>query len=218
MKKVKKMLKYNFKTLVGFEFIYKLLSVIIFGPIFLSLFKLTTILTGYSYLTFENVFDYLLNPITIIFLLILILIMTFYTIIDISTIIIILDCSYNNKKITIKDAFILAWRKTLKLFSKRTILLPFLVIFLIPFLNIGISSSFISTIKIPEFIKDFITHNKLLVTIYILVILLLAFIMFKWLYAIHYVILEDYSFKDARKKSANLSKNNKLVNKKFNLD
>ena len=61
MKKVKNVLaliNYNLKTLVGFEFIYKMLSLLIFMPLFLNLFNLITKLTGYSYLTFENFYTF----------------------------------------------------------------------------------------------------------------------------------------------------------------
>lgn len=208
--KVKNILKFNLKPLIGFEIIYKLSTSIIFIPLFLSIFKLITKVSGYTYLTFENIFNFLLNPLTLIFLLFLILIMTFYTIIDISTIIIILDSSYAQKKITIKEAFILSLKKSIQVFKPQNILLSFLIIFLIPFLHLGISSSFISTISIPEFILDFIMNNNFLLAIYIILVILLCYLLFKWLYAIHYYVLEDCDFKEARKKSTNLSKKNKF--------
>ena len=208
--KIKSMLTYNLKSLIGFEIIYKLSTTIIFVPLFLSIFKLITKVSGYTYLTFENIFNFVLNPLTILFLLILILIMTFYTISDISTIILILDSSYQKKKITIKEAFILSLKKSIQVFKPQNILFSFLIIFLIPFLNLGISSSFISTISIPEFILDFIMHNNFLLIIYLLVIFFLSVLLFKWLYAMHYYILEDCNFKEACHKSSTLSKKNKL--------
>ena len=209
-KKLKRILGYNIKALIGFEFIYKVLSTIIFVPLFLMLFKFITKVSGYSYLTFENVVSFLLNPLTLIFLLILLILITFYTLIDISTIIVILDSSYQEKKISIKDAFTTALLKSLRVFHIKNIFLPFLVIFLIPFLNFGISSSFISTIKIPEFILDFIKNNSLLSTLYVVLILILSIVLFRWLYSMHYFILENCSFKESRKKSINLSKKNKI--------
>ncbi len=210
LKKLKTMLKFNLKTLINFEILYKLISTIIFVPLFLSIFRLITKISGYSYLTFENIFTFLTNPLTIIFLLILILLVTFYTLIDISTIIIILDCSYEKKKISVKEAFILALKKSRNIFRKKNILIPFLVLFLIPFLNIGISSSFASTIKIPEFIIDYINANTFLYLIYLTLIITLTIILFRWLYAIHYFVLEDCNFKEARKKSINLSHKHKI--------
>ena len=210
MKKNINLIKYNFKTLVGFELLYKLLSVFIFVPIFLSLFNLITKVSGYSYITLENVLAFLTNPLAFIFLLILIILITFYTFIDISTILIILDSSYQKKKIGIKEAFKVAIKKSLRVFNIHNLFLPFLVMFLIPFLNMGISSGFISTIKIPEFIMDFIKNNNFLLGLYIIFFILLAYLLYRWLYVIHYFVLEDLDFKTSCKKSTNLSKKNKL--------
>ena len=209
-KTLKQMLKYNLKTLVIFELIYKLVSLIIFGPLFLTIFQIITKLSGFTYLTFENFFSFLLNPLTIIFLIILLIFITFYSLIDIGTLIIIFDASYQSKKISVKNAFICALEKSLKVFKLKNILLVFLIIFLVPFLNIGISSSFISTISIPEFILDYISNNLVLSILYGLLLIGLAILLFRWLYVVNYFILEDCNFKEARSKSINLSKKNKL--------
>ncbi len=208
--KLKKMLTYNIKTLVKFEVIYKFLSALIFMPLFLGGFRLITKISGYSYLTFENFFSFLTNPLVIIFLLILLVLLTFYTVIDIGTIIVILDSSYNEKRIGVRNSVIIALSKIKKIFKLKNILLSFLVIFLIPFLHIGVSSSFIGTIKIPEFILDHIFKDKFLLSLYIGVVALLIYLLFRWLYGIHYFILEDCDFKEARKRSINLSKKNKI--------
>lgn len=210
MKKIKNMIFYNFKSLVIFELIYKVLSTIIFVPLFLSAFSLIVKVTGYSYLTLENFISFLLNPLTIIFLIILFLFITFYALIDISTIIIILDSSYNKKKVKAKDAFILGLERSKRVFSLKNILLPILVVLLLPFLNIGLSTGLFGVIKIPEFILDYIYKNRLLTGIYITLIILLFIILFKWFYSLHYFILEGLNFKEARKKSNNLNKKSKI--------
>lgn len=208
VKKVIEIIKYNISTLIGFELIFKLLSLLIFTPIFLKSFTWIMKLTGYNYITIENVTSFLLSPLTIIMLLILLLLMMFYTMFDISTIIIILDSSYHQKKIKIIEAISLALNKCRNIIKLKNLLLAFLVLFLIPFLNLGLSSSFIATIKIPEFILDFIIANKILFVLFIFVLLILIILLLKWLYSLHYFILENISFKEARKKSKELIKNN----------
>lgn len=209
-KAVKNLLKYNGKSLIQFEVIYKLLSTMVFVPLFLSLFQWITKIRGYSYLTFENLFSFILHPVTLFFLFFLLLFLTFYTILDISTILIFFDCSYQKKKITVKEAFFLACQRSVRVFRRKNFWLPFLVLFLIPFLNLGISSGFVSTISIPEFILDFIFKNSFLSCLYILVIFFLSILLFRWLYVLPYFILENCDFKEACRRSANLSKKNKL--------
>ena len=213
MKKLKNvlgMLKYNLKALVSFELLYKMITSIIFVPLFLSMFHMTMKVTGYSYLTLENIFSFVLNPITIFMILLLIVFMTFYSLIDISAIILILDSSYHKEKITAKEAFLMAIKSVKKVFHRKNILIAFLVLFLIPFLHLGVSSSFVSTIQIPEFIMDTIRSNTMLFGFYAVVVLLLCILLFRWLYAMHYFILEDKNFKEAREKSSKLSKSHKI--------
>ncbi len=211
MKKLKlviNLIKYNLKSLVLFELIFKLLSFLIFVPIFLNIFNLIMKITGYNYLTLENIFSFLKNPITILMLLILILLMMVYAMFDIITIIVILNQSYKKTKIKVIQAIRVSLNKCKKLFSIKNIPLSFLVLFLIPFLNIGISSSFISTIKIPEFILDFVLNNRLLLILFSVIIIFLISILHRWIYSVHSMVLEDVSFKEARKTSSLLSSKN----------
>ena len=78
MKKIKRVLeilKCNLWSLVGFELLFKLLSLIIFTPLFFNLFDFIMKITNYKYLTIENIGSFFLNPTTIVMLLILILLM-----------------------------------------------------------------------------------------------------------------------------------------------
>ena len=121
MKKIIEMLMINRKAFVQFEFIYKVLSSIIFIPLFIGMFHVIMRITGYSYLTFENIFSFLFNPITLFMILLLIICMTFYSLIDISSIIIILDSSYHKEKITAKEAFLISIQKLKKVFHLKNI-------------------------------------------------------------------------------------------------
>ncbi len=209
MKKTKQVLDiltYNIKPLIGFEFFFKLLSLMIFAPLFISGFNLIMKLNGFTYLTIENLPMFLWNPKTLIMIIILLLFMTLYTMFDIMTIITILDFSYHKEKIKIVDAVRFSLSKCWKVFRLKNISLTFFVLFLIPFLNIGLSSSFIKTIKIPEFIMDTIVQNEYLFWFFIIITILLSILMLRWIYSLHYFVIENKSFKEARRKSIALSK------------
>ncbi len=210
IKKVGSMLKYNIKSLIIFELLFKLLSLFIFTPLFINLFNLIMKVTGYKYLTIENLPKFLLNPITILLIVILLLFMMVYTMFDITTLIIILDKSYHKEKVKVIDAVRTSIDKCKNLFHIKNILLAIFVLFIIPFLHIGVASSFVTTIKIPEFIYDFIIKNKVLFSLFSILVIFLIFLFLKWIYSLHYFILEDVSFKEARKRSSKLSKNNYL--------
>ncbi len=209
MKKIKKvisMILYNIWTLVGFESAFKVISFFIFTPLFFHIFDLIMTITGYRYLTMENIFSFLTNPLTFFMLLILIFLMTIYTMFDITTIIVILDGSYQKKKVKIIDAVRISLNKCRKYFHYQNIPLAFFILFLIPFLNMGLAPNFITTIKIPEFIIEFVITDRFLFPILIILLLILTAVLLRWIYSLHYFVLEESSFKEARKKSIALGK------------
>ena len=211
LKNTLKILKYNLRTLIRFELFYKIILTIILIPIAIESFNLTMKLTGYTYLTLENILSFLLNPITFVLLLLIIIFLTIITIFDISTLIVIFDVSYHEKKISVRDAIKVSISRCKNIFKIKNISVAFLILFLIPFLNLGLSSNVITSIKIPEFIMDYITSNKTLFVLYIILYLFLVYLISKWLYSLHFMIIENKSFKEARKASKTLAKGNKFI-------
>lgn len=140
IRQYREMLLINRRTLVGFEFGFKLLTALIAIPLFSGVFKLIMKVTGYSYLTLENVAAFILHPVTLLLLIVLIILMTAYNMFDIATVIIILDQSYHKKKVRIRDAAGMSVRRCRELLHLSSLPLVFLTLFLIPFLNLGMVS------------------------------------------------------------------------------
>ena len=97
-----------------------------------------------------------------------------------------------------------------RVFHRKNILMVFVVLFLIPFLNIGVASGYVGSITIPEFIMDFIKGNGHLLLLFSGVLIGLGVLLLRWMYAFHYFTLEGCGFKEARRRSAALSGKNKM--------
>lgn len=210
LKNTYKIIKYNFGTLAKFEIIYKILVLLIFAPIAMSGFKLSMKLTGFTYLTIENISSFILNPVTLILILVAILFLTLVTLFDISTIIIIYDASYNERKITLKEIIKISLNKCKNMIKLKNIPIAFMLLFLIPVLDLGMRANAIPKITIPEFISDYIYNNTTLSILVIVVYIILVILLLRWIYSIHYMVLEDKNFKEARKCSSKLAKGNKF--------
>lgn len=210
LKKFYQLLKFNFWTLIAFESSFKLASFFIFTPLFLKIFDFVLHLTGFQYLTLENIFQFIFNPLTLLTLVILLFCILAYTIFDIIAIIIILDASASQKTIKLFEVFRLTAKRYTTIIRPGNLALAFFVLFLIPFLNFGIASSFISSIKIPEFILDFIFQTPLLLTLLCLFITGLVILLARWLYALHYFVLYNLSFNQSRRQSLILGKHHHL--------
>ena len=96
--KVINLLRVNLRTMAEFEILYKLLSLSVFTPVFWGIFNGIMSITGYEYLTIENILSFFMNPLTLASLLLLIVCMAVYTMIDIGAVIFLLDLSYQGKK------------------------------------------------------------------------------------------------------------------------
>jgi len=194
LKDTYKIIKYNFGTLAKFEIIYKILMLLIFTPLFMSGFKLSMKLTGFSYLTIENISSYILNPVTLILILVAILLLTLVTLFDVSTMIIIYDASYNEKKITLKEIMKISFSKCKNLVKLKNIPVAFILLFLIPILDMGMRANAIPKITLPEFISDYIYNNNTLTILVTVIYIFLVILLLKWIYSIHYMVLEDKNF------------------------
>lgn len=70
LREINKLILYNWRPFLGFEIIYKLASAVIFMPLLWGLLDFVMGLSGYTYLTLENIFVFLTRPSTFILLVI----------------------------------------------------------------------------------------------------------------------------------------------------
>lgn len=210
IKKVMDLLRVNWRTMAEFEILYKVLSLTILTPLFLWAFNGIMKITGYQYLTIENIFSFFLNPLTLLALLLLIVCMAVYAMVDIGAVIFLLDQSYQGKKADLVQTVRYALHNAARVFHRKNILVVFVVLFLIPFLNIGVASGYVGSIAVPEFIMDFIKGNVHLLLLFSGVLIGLSVLLLRWMYAFHYFTLEGCGFKEARKRSVALSGKNKM--------
>lgn len=204
IKDIKLLMKNNIKPMMEFVLLFKVLTVFFALPIFLWGFKNILAITGYQYITNDNILSFILNPLTLMLILVLLILITIYSTFEIGTNIILLDASKQNKKITLKSAVKVSIAKSLKIYNPKNWGILILVLFLIPFLNIGLSSGVISSIKIPEFILDTIVNNKILLLMLVILIVFFTTILLRWIYSLHYFFIEERSFKECCKKSKRL--------------
>jgi len=202
--------KFNIKTMMVFELISKVLISLVFTPIALYGFNLTMKITKYSYITQENIFSFATNPLTIFLILLIIIFLTIVTLFDISAMLIIYDASYHQKKIRAIDVIRISLERMKPLLKIRNISVAFLLLFLIPFFNMGVSSNVISSINIPEFILEYIDGSNALSSLLFTIYVILVSMLINWIFSIHYMILEGKDFKDARKQSHRLIKGKQL--------
>ncbi|NFG22481.1 glycerophosphodiester phosphodiesterase [Clostridium botulinum] len=205
-RQVLSLLKFNIATMVKFELIYKVLSTLVFIPLAVLLLDFSMSITGYSYLTIENVGSYISNPKSLLIFIILILLLTFFSMIDISAVIYIIDSSKHGKHITLKQVINFAYQNSRRVFRCKNFFIALFVLLILPVMNIGMASGLITYIAIPEFIMDFITANRFLSITWVLLMIGIVIFTVRRLYCFHYFTLEGCQFDEAKKRSCQLQK------------
>ncbi|NFO12457.1 glycerophosphodiester phosphodiesterase [Clostridium botulinum] len=205
-RQVLSLLKFNIATMVKFELIYKVLSTLVFIPLAVLLLDFSMSITGYNYLTIENIGSYISNPKSLLIFIILILLLTFFSMIDISAVIYIIDGSKHGKHITLKQVINFAYQNSRRVFRRKNFFIALFVLLILPVVNIGMASGLITYIAIPEFIMDFITANRFLSITWVLLMSGIVIFTVRRLYCFHYFTLEGCQFDEAKKRSCQLQK------------
>lgn len=212
MRKIKKALYlviFNFKSLFAFELIYKLLSAAVAAPLLGAVCSAVMELTGYPYLTTENIWRFLRNPAVILFIFFLLGLFCVYSLIDITAIIFLLDQSYHRRKVSLYQTVKFTAKNIARMRKRSNLLQALIVFFILPFLNVGVTVSFVATIPLPGFIVDQMKRSADLLRILLLAAVVLGVFLLQLIYSFHYFTLEQCSFKDACRRSRELSRKKK---------
>ncbi len=200
------MISYNFKTLIIFEFLYKIISSLIILPISISSFHFIMNRLGYLYLTTENISSFISYPFTIFIMIFLFILISIFAIFDVSTLIVLFDESYNKNKVGLIDLIKISFSKFKNIFTIKNFIIIFFILLFVPLFNLGISSYLLFSVHIPEILLAFILKHNSIVHIVIFIYLLLIVLLYRYVYSFHYMIIENKNFKNARKYSKGLFK------------
>jgi len=152
--KTSELLKYNWKTLLIFEVIYRLFGLAVIFPVINQLLYLSVKLTGHEYLVNNNISDYLSSPYTFLIGILLFLLFGIYITFEIVVLSVFFhSCIYKNK-IGIYTLLIASISKLKMVILKYNIVIVFssmVFLLIVEGLHlVGIAS----TIKVPAIIYE----------------------------------------------------------------
>ncbi len=207
--KVMDIIKYNWKKMVEFQMLYKLFSIIVFPPVLIFVFNISMKIEGYRYITAANAYKYITSPVTNIVLLMVILCLTFFTLLEISANIYMIDQSYQRNRTNMSDVLKFALKNAIRVFNVKNILMAVILSMITIYTNVGLAYGYLGTITIPSFITSYILVNKRIRLDLTIITVFSIFMLLRWMYAFHYFTLEKCSFNEACKKSTALNKGRK---------
>ena len=111
------LLRMNFKTILLFELIYKLVGAAVFTPLLIGLLNLSLRCARLTYVSNDNMIHFLTRPSTIGILLIILVFLTLFTLVEMTSVIWCFHSSWYNKVIAKSYAnsyknLYLSWRRS----------------------------------------------------------------------------------------------------------
>ena len=200
----------NWKSLAGFEALYKMASVILFAPLLLGALALAMGISGFSYLTHENIGAFLSHPLTVLALLLILLLGAFYEMVDVSAVLFALDQSLQDQRVTPGQIFRFALKNTARAWRAENLPLIPVTLGLLPLVNTGLAAGVLATVSIPSFVFRYLRSHPALPALCAAVLVLATVVGLRWMYAVCCFTLEGRRFADARRQGAALGRGGRL--------
>lgn len=192
----------NIRALFLFELLYKAAFLMIMYPAFSFALRMLLKITGYSYLTMENMMRFLRNPATMLVIVLLLLLGAFLYLIEAVSLIVFYQGYVKEKHIRVVQILFPGIKETLFLLRKK----GRLVILLFSLMNALMTMMpmlvvFAVQLKVPAYIARSILNAPLGLTVVILFSCFCFLINFFGVYTLYYCVLEENGFLESYKKS-----------------
>lgn len=184
-----------------FELLYKFAMAAIFKPVLSGVLKIAMRLRGLSFLSDETVGTFLQSPVTWIFLIIIVLGITYFSLFDICCIITCIHASYRKQQIPLLTLMYKGMRSSVRVIYPRNIIMILYLLIIIPMTHAIIISGYMTEFRIPDFILEYIFSHVWLAILYVGFWVYIGLRSFHWIYSLHYFCLDKCNFKEARKRS-----------------
>ena len=103
LKQAVKMLRYSFSSIAFFEIVYRVLSLAILTPAMYGLLNVSMDIAGVSYLSSGTIYRYMRSPITYVAFLLILILIAFFLLINLSGIIYSMEASVRREKLNPMD-------------------------------------------------------------------------------------------------------------------
>ncbi len=195
------LIMWDWSTLFLFEIIYKLITAIIVFPALQAMLQFALQLSGVSFLSNQTLPIILQSPSTLLVLLILFVILTFYVLIEMTAIVLYFHNGVQGKRTGIFRLFLSAAKKSFSIVRPKNALLFVFIFLILPMTGVTLSSGLLQSLEIPEFILDYIKSTPALHVLYSALCFLFFILAFRWIFSIHEITLQPCRFQEARKRS-----------------
>lgn len=196
-----------------FEFLYKIMLIALGCPLLALALKLTMAASGITYLSDESLLIYLKNPLTLLFLLLILFAVGFFAFVELSALATCFSCASKKEPVSVGGMLKTGLKSFAKAFRGLGILRFMRFLLFMPFAEFTLSSgTFIGPIMpvLRRIFQNF--DNRIAVIVYLAIQSVVILLIVGRSYCLHYLVLTDKSFGDCSRKSLE-----KINNKRFRM-
>lgn len=194
-----------------FAYLFMLLTSFVIIPIISFIFNRVIRMVGSGSLLNGEVYKVGLSYTGVIGLIAIGLVTVLVLFIEFGVIITIAQQHYFGKDVLIADALLTTLRQTPKIFGFGMIQLLFFLLFLVPFIDSPLSASLYSFFNVPIFVNSRIINSSLtMIALYAVLFLAAIYIVLRWIFVLHFIMIEGKSIRSAIRSSLFLTKGKRL--------
>ncbi len=192
----------NIRTLFLFELLCKAAFTMIFYPFCTAAFRLLLRITGYSYLTLENLARFVRQPATILVIFLLLLAGALFYLVEAVSLIVFYQGYVKEKRVTVVQILFPGLKEVRYLLGQKHWMA--LLLFSLPNALVTLSPMlivFAIQLKVPAYIARTVTSKPYGTFFAVVFLLLCLFVSFFGMYSLYYCVLGEYSFLDGFRRS-----------------
>ena len=207
---VKNVLRINIPTLTIFVIVYNLIYSIALRPMGKLLWAIALKLSPISYITKDNLPLLLISPLVIITILAIGAGLACWTFLNIVAIIVCVQASMEGRRIGVYALLKESIGHVRRALHWRNLPILLFAVLIIPFAHIIMTTTFISSLSLPEYINEAIEGYKSLSILMNCVMAFAVFLTVQYMFMFQYFVLGKCSFREAAKKSHELIKGHRI--------
>jgi len=201
----------TYKQHLLFEYLFMLLTSFVIIPIISFIFNRMLRVLGSGSVLNGDVYKIGLSYTGVAGLIAICLVAVLVLFIEFGVVITISQQHYFGKAVLISDAVLTTLRQTPKLFGFGLIQLLFFLLFLVPFIDSPLSSSLFAQFNVPIFFNSRVMSTSMnMLAIYGFLFLVGVYTILRWIFVLHFIMIEDKSIRMAIRSSLLLTKGKRL--------
>ncbi|WP_339208046.1 glycerophosphodiester phosphodiesterase [Paenibacillus sp. FSL K6-3182] len=202
----------TYKQHLLFEYLFMLLTSFVIIPIISFIFNRMLRVLGSGSVLNGDVYKIGLSYTGVAGLIAICLVAVLVLFIEFGVVITISQQHYFGKQVLISDAVLTTLRQTPKLFGFGLIQLLFFLLFLVPFIESPLSTSLFAQFNVPIFFNSrVLSSSMMMLSLYGLLLLAGVYTILRWIFVLHFIMIEDKSIRVAIRSSLLLTKGKRLT-------